>query len=97
MSAAAECLAWVGGTWMAIAIAAAGIKHRLRRRPPLPQRTPADVYRDVDQCRARRAEEQAADDLDHCWHIWPQADRAAVIAEAQHRIDNAKQQRTEET
>ena len=43
MSPVVECLAWVGGTWMAIAIAAAWAKHRLRRQPPLPQRTPADA------------------------------------------------------
>ena len=27
-----ECLAWAGGTWMAIAIAAAWIKHRTQQR-----------------------------------------------------------------
>ena len=27
-----ECLAWAGGTWMAIAIAAAWAKHRLQQR-----------------------------------------------------------------
>ena len=93
---AAAWLAWAGGTWMAIAIAAAWIKHRCRRRPPLPQRTPADVYRDVDQCRARRAEEQAADDLDNCWVIWPEARRAARAIEAQHRHDTAKQRKEEQ-
>ena len=92
MSAAAW-LAWAGGTWMAIAIVAACIKHRLRRRPPLPHRTPADVYRDVDECRARRAAEQAADDLDNCRHIWPDARRAARVIEAQHRHDTARQRK----
>lgn len=54
MSPVAECLAWAGGTWMAIAIAAAWVKHRLRRQPPYPQRTPADVHADAAEHRAER-------------------------------------------
>ena len=55
MSPVVECLAWAGGTWMAIAIAAAWAKHRLRR-PPLPQRTPADAHIDDTELADYQAE-----------------------------------------
>ncbi|MFE3657230.1 hypothetical protein [Streptomyces sp. NPDC059165] len=57
------------------------------RRPFNAARTPDDVYRDVDIHRACRRFAQAIDDHDTCWRIWPDADRAARIAETQHRLD----------
>jgi len=54
-------------------------------RPPLPRRTPADVVRDA-------AAHRAAIDLDTCRAIWPDA-RSWKTAEAQHRIDTAKQRK----
>ncbi|MFI2349743.1 hypothetical protein ACH492_22350 [Streptomyces sp. NPDC019443] len=94
MSPAVETAAWVAGIWLAIAVTAAIVWARYRRQPPLPQRTPADVYRDAADCRARREAEQVADDLDNCQAIWPDPPSWRT-AEAQHRHDTAKQQREE--
>ena len=82
------------GRWTA-RLVRAGWRWLRDTRPPLPQRTPADVYRDVDDYRARRAEEQAADDLDNCRVIWPDAPSWRT-AKAQHRHDTAKQRKEED-
>lgn len=88
MSPVVECLAWVGGIWMLIAIAAVWVKHRNQQRPPLPQRTAADVWADA-------AAHRAALDLDRMRAIWPDPPSWRT-AEAQYRHDTAKQQREEQ-
>lgn len=95
MSAVLESVAWVGCIWMAVACVAAWAVHRTRRRPPLPTRTPADVWNDVDTQRAARQLRQAIDDNDAVWAIWPDPPNAHLI-ELQHRLDTAKQRKDED-
>ncbi|MFC5802755.1 hypothetical protein [Streptomyces formicae] len=102
MSPALQGFAWVAGIWMAIAIYTTATWNR--RRPPHPTRTAADVQADVEAHRARREADaashgpqrlaQALHDYDQVWAIWPDPPSWRV-AQAQHRIDTAKQRREE--
>lgn len=94
-------LALVAAGGLVIA-AAAWCNHRDRRRPPLPQRTPDDVYRDVNQCRARHIDE--VNQRLGQWHIDDNelADQLAIWTNEQAGLDRLrdeinKQQRKEDT
>lgn len=64
------------------------VGRRLPGGRPQPRRTPANVARDLDKHRAAR-------DLDTCRAIWPDPPSWRT-AQAQHRIDTAKQQKEEQ-
>jgi hypothetical protein len=85
VSPAVELAAWVAGVWLTLAVAVAWAWHRAKRRP---RRTAADVMADLAQARRQR---------DHatCQAIWPDPPSWRA-AEAQWRIDTAKQQKEEQ-
>ncbi|SDN18661.1 hypothetical protein SAMN05444921_12167 [Streptomyces wuyuanensis] len=64
---------------------------RRYRRPAPPVRTEADVLADAAIARECRHFAQALDDHDRVWAIWPDAHRAARIADTQHRLDRRKE------
>lgn len=67
----------------ALYAAASALWRRTHRGRP-PHRTPADVLADA-------AAHRAARDLATCQAIWPDAHRAARIADTQHRLDRRKE------
>ncbi|MFG3476427.1 hypothetical protein ACGF3K_14345 [Streptomyces sp. NPDC047980] len=76
----------------ALYAAGSALWRRLRRQPAPPVRTEADVLRDAAIHRACRRFAQALNDHDQVWAIWPDAHRAARIADTQWRLDRRKEE-----
>lgn len=88
-------LATVCTTAAAVVVAYTAWLWATLRHPHRTQRTPADVARDVATHRACRRFQQAIDDHDDVWGIWPDPPSWRV-ADARHRLDKHRKERGEQ-